>query len=71
MLTVHGDDFTITGTTAGLDWMEKKMSEKYDIKSELLGPEASMKKEIKVLSRTITWRGVELSMRQTQDMQTW
>ena len=37
------------------------MSEKYDIKSEFLGPEVSMKKEIKVLNRTITWResGIE------------
>ena len=48
---------TITGTTADLEWLEKKMSEKYDIKSELLGPEVSMKKKIKVLNRTITWRG--------------
>ena len=40
------------------------MSEKYDIKSELLGPEANMKKEIKVLNRTITWwgSGIELSL---------
>ena len=40
----------MTGTTADLEWMEKKMPEKYDIKSEFLGPEVSMKKEINVLS---------------------
>ena len=36
------------------------MSGKHDIKSEFLGPEASVKKDIKVLNRTITWRESEI-----------
>ena len=59
-VTVHGDDFTITGPTADLKWMEKAMSDKYDIKSEYLGPEAGMESEIKILNRTLTWTKEEI-----------
>ena len=59
-VTVHGDDFTITGPTADLEWMDKAMGDKYDIKSEYLGPEAGMKSEIKILNRTLTWAKGEI-----------
>ena len=32
-LTVHGDDFTVTGPTAGLQWMQRRMEQKYEIKA--------------------------------------
>ena len=38
-LTVHGDDFTVTGPTAGLQGMQRRMEQKYEIKAHYLGPE--------------------------------
>ena len=59
-LTVHGDDFTATGPTASLKWLQYKMGKRYDIKTKFLGPEAGMEREMQVLNRTICWdkRGV-------------
>ena len=37
-MTVHGDDFTATGPSESLAWLETKMRESYDIKAETLGP---------------------------------
>ena len=42
-LTVHGDDFAVTGPTAGLQWMQRRMEQKYEIKARHLGPESGMK----------------------------
>ena len=54
-LTVHGDDFTVTGPTAGLQWMQRRMEQKYEIKAHYLGPEPGMKDEIRILNRTLRW----------------
>ena len=61
MVTVHGDDFTATGPQHGLEWFESKMSGKYEIKSEYLGPEAGQNKELRILNRVLRWadRGIE------------
>ena len=61
LVTVHGDDFTVTGPMESLLWMEEKMKQKFEVTSEILGPEEGSKKEIKVLNRTIRWTssGVE------------
>lgn len=60
-LTVHGDDFTITGSEKDLSWLRMLMTTRYEIKSEMLGPEAHMSQEIRVLNRIIRWTpsGVE------------
>ncbi len=55
VLTVHGDDFTVTGSNLNLRWLETKMKEKYEIKCEMLGPEPGMKKELRILNRIIRW----------------
>jgi hypothetical protein len=55
MLTVHGDDFTVTGPTESLRWLQDKMQKQYDIKTKFLGPEKSMEQEIQVLNRTLGW----------------
>ena len=55
MVTVHGDDFTVTGPTKELEWLKTKMEQRYDIKSQYLGPEPGMKREIQVLNRTLRW----------------
>ena len=54
-LTVHGDDFTVTGPTAGLQWMQRRMEQKYEIKAHYLGPESGMKDEIQILNRKLRW----------------
>ena len=54
-LTVHGDDFTVTGPTAGLQWMQRRLEQKYEIKAHYLGPESGMKDEIQILNRTLRW----------------
>ena len=54
-LTVHGDDFTVTGPTAGLQWMQRRMEQKYEIEAHYFGPESGMKDEIQILNRTLRW----------------
>jgi len=55
MLTVHGDDFTVTGPTSALQWFKGKMQTRYEIKTNVLGPDAGMQREIQVLNRTLGW----------------
>ena len=54
-LTVHGDDFTVTGPTADLQWMQRRTEQKYEIKAHYLGPESGMEDEIQILNRTLRW----------------
>ena len=54
-LTVHGDDFTISGPTESLEWLLKTMKARYEVTHEILGPEANMVKEMRVLNRVIRW----------------
>ena len=50
-----GDDFTVTGPTADLQWMQRRMGKKYEIKTHYIGPESGMKDEIQILNRTLRW----------------
>ena len=52
-LTVHGDDFTSTGTEGDLKWLDEKFKSAFEIKSQILGPEACHKQQIRVLNRVI------------------
>ena len=54
-MTVHGDDFTATGSQNSLIWLENVMKAAYDIKSTLLGPEEGMQQSIRILNRTLRW----------------
>ena len=55
-VTVHGDDFTSSGPKPALDWLEKSISEKYEITVEpRLGPGPNDAKEGRVLNRVIRW----------------
>ena len=54
-MTVHGDDFAVTGTTSQLKWLKGKMSSEYYIKMDILGPEKDQESEVKILSRIIRW----------------
>ena len=54
-LTVHGDDFLIVGVHMALRWFKGILEQKYDIKSQILGPELTSCREIKILNRIIRW----------------
>ena len=52
---MHGDDFTVTGPLADLQWIQRRMEEKYEIKTHYLGPGSGMTDEIQILNRTLRW----------------
>ena len=54
-LTVHGDDFTISGSEDNLNLLTEEMKKKWDIKSAILGPDHHHASEIKVLGRRLRW----------------
>ena len=54
-LTVHGDDFTATGSDQNLEWLKTEFEKMFEIKTQILGPATWQKKEIRVLNRIIRW----------------
>ena len=60
-LTVHGDDFLVVADAEQLEWLDVKLRQQNDMKSEVLGPEANMKQEVRILNRTLRWgkKGIE------------
>ena len=56
VVSVHGDDFTAAGSKQNLDWFEKQMKERYELKvGGRLGPGPTDDKEATVLNRVIRW----------------
>ena len=61
-VSVHGDDFTVTGPKRQLDWFQQMMQGQYELTvGGRLGPGPSDDKEATVLNRVIRWTesGVE------------
>ena len=60
-ITVHGDDFFIVGPLTSIKWMQGKIKAKYEVKCEVLGPEAECSSEIQMLGRVLRWteKGIE------------
>merc|ERR1711973_531261 len=61
-VVVHGDDFTVLGLEADLDWFRRKISEKFEVKFRgRIGPGISDDKSIRILNRVVTWteEGIE------------
>ena len=60
-LTVHGDDFTVSGTEEDITWLVSTLKAKYDLKVDILGPDSHQKQEIQILKRTLRWteHGIE------------
>lgn len=52
---VHGDDYASTGMMKDLTWMKQCLENKYQVKTQMLGPNEGHTKQIKVLNRVITW----------------
>ena len=59
-VTVHGDDFTSSGSEEDLHWLKGVLSAKHDIKCTVLGPGTDQAQEVKVLGRTLRWTDVEI-----------
>ena len=38
-----------------LAWLDVKLRQQYDMKSEVLGPEGNMKQAVRILNRTLRW----------------
>ena len=55
VLTVHGDDFTIAGSSANVLWMKKEFEKRFEVTTHNLGPEAGQEREVRVLNRVIRW----------------
>jgi hypothetical protein len=55
-VSVHGDDFTATGSKRDLDWFEQTLKSHYELTvGGRLGPGPSDDKEARVLNRVIRW----------------
>ena len=55
-VSVHGDDFTTAGPKCEIDWFEKVLEEKYELKKGArLGPGPNDTKELTVLNRVLRW----------------
>ena len=56
VLSVHGDDFTASGSKLALDWWQKEMESRYELTvGGRLGPGPKDAKEVRCLNRIIRW----------------
>ena len=55
-LTVHGDDFLIVADAEQLRWIDEKLKENYETKTEFFGPDLGMVREVSILNRTLRWK---------------
>ena len=58
---IHGDDYVTVGKEADLKWLRNKLEEKYEIKTQVLGPDKGDSQQIRILNRILTWteKGIE------------
>ena len=54
-MTVHGDDFTVVASAKQIAWLGEEMKKRYELKMEVLGPNAGQTEEVRVLNRIIRW----------------
>ena len=55
--TVRGDDFTSFGPEVAIEWLRRKIADKYESKHDVLGPGPKHSKSIRVLNRVLSWTG--------------
>lgn len=60
-MLVHGDDYMSAGSSSELDWLEKQLSKRYNIKTQRLR-DSDGQREVKILNRIvrITPQGYEM-----------
>ena len=56
---MHGDDYVSVGQPRQLEWMEQQLKSKYQIKTQILGPDDEHMEEIKIFNRIVTWNGAK------------
>ena len=54
-VSVHGDDFTVSGPEEELTWLADTLRSRWDVKASILGPDTHHEQEVKVLNRSIRW----------------
>ena len=54
-LGVHVDDLLVTGERADLLWLQARLREAYELKTQLIGPGPEDEKVTAYLNRTLTW----------------
>ena len=54
---VHGDDFVTEGERYQLDWLDVELRKHFEIKTEILGPDAHKgeQREVRILNRVLRW----------------
>ena len=52
---VHGDDYVSSRRPEALKWMQKKLEEKDQVKTQCLGPGKEESRQFKILIRFVTW----------------
>jgi hypothetical protein len=60
-LTCHGDDFFVAASLKSIEWLIREMKKKYELKSQILGPEKVCHQEVRILNRVVRWtqQGIE------------
>ena len=54
-MTVHGDDFTASGSDLDLAWLRAQFEKRFEVKVQILGPGPKQEREVRVLNRVIRW----------------
>ena len=54
-LTCHGDDFIIVALCKEIEWLVKEMEKEHELKYTIVGPEAGLSKEVRILNRRVRW----------------
>jgi len=60
-LTVHGDDFLVVGGKKSISWLTSRMTNKFEAKVNVIGPDADEEKEVRILNRIIRWTSTGLT----------
>ena len=56
---VHGDDYVSNGMPHQLDWMKKQLESKYQVKTQLLGPDKHHQQQFKIPNHIVQWDGTQ------------
>ena len=58
---IHGDDFVSSAQGEQLKWMKEQLEKKYEMTTEVMGPDKDQKQEVRVLNRILRWtqEGIE------------
>lgn len=54
---VHGDDYVSTGLPTNLKWMNEESEKKYDVKTQIFGPDEGQQQQVKIFNRIVSWDG--------------